>query len=190
MYGTSDFKKNLKILYKDQPYIIVDFQHVKPGKGNQFTRTKLKHLINGSNIDLTVRSGEKFKVPDILYKEMTFLYKEGSQYHFMDSSTYEQAVVEQSIIEQSYAFLKSDMPVTVCFYNDNIVSVELPKSVVLKIEKTDPGFKGNTVSNTFKPAQLETGFSLQVPLHINEGDEIRVNTVEGVYVERVRQAGH
>ena len=188
MYGTNDFKKNLKILYKGQPYVIIDFQHVKPGKGNQFTRTKLKHLINGTNIDLTVRSGEKFSVPDIIYKEMTFLYKESSQYHFMDSASYEQVSVNQSIIEKNSAFLKSDMVVNVCFYNDNVVNVEVPKSVVLKIQKTDPGFKGNTVSNTFKPAVLETGFTLQVPLHINEGDTIRVNTVEGKYIERVQQA--
>ena len=135
MYGTSDFKKNLKILYKGQPYVIIDFQHVKPGKGNQFTRTKLKHLINGTNIDLTVRSGEKFAVPDIIYKEMTFLYKEGSQCHFMDSTSYEQVSVDQSIIEKSYAFLKSDMAVTVCLYNDNVVNIEVPKSVVLTIQK-------------------------------------------------------
>ena len=188
MYGTSDFKKNLKILYKNQPYVIVDFQHVKPGKGNQFTRTKLKNLITGSNIDLTVRSGEKFHVPDITYKEMTFLYKEGTQYHFMDSSTYEQISVEEKFIKETSPFLKSDLSTTICLYNGNVINVEIPKSVNLKVAKTDVGFKGNTVSNTFKPAQLETGHTLQVPLHINEGDEIRVNTEDGKYIERVKQA--
>ena len=187
MYGTSDFKKNLKILYKNQPYVIVDFQHVKPGKGNQFTRTKLKNLLTGANIDLTVRSGEKFHIPDIIYKDMTFLYKDGTQYHFMDSSTYEQIAVEQKIIEDSCLFLKSDLPVTVCLYNGNVINVELPKSVTLKVTQTDVGFKGNTISNTFKPAQLETGHKLQVPLHINEGDEVKINTEDGKYIERVKQ---
>ena len=187
MYSTSDFKKNLKILYKDQPYVIVDFQHVKPGKGNQFTRTKLKNLITGSNVDLTVRSGEKFQVPDIVYKDMTFLYKEETQYHFMDSSSYEQVSVAEKIIKEVCPFLKGDLSVTVCFYNENVINIEIPKSVQLKVVQTDVGFKGNTVSNTFKPAQLETGHTLQVPLHINEGDEIRVNTEDGKYIERVKQ---
>ena len=188
MHGTSDFKKGLKILVKDQPYVIIDFQHVKPGKGNQFTRTKMKNLITGSNLDLTVRSGEKFKIPNITYKEMVFLYQEGDHFHFMDNSNYEQVSVQKDIIDNAY-FLKSDLPVTVCFYNETVISIELPKSIAFKIKKTEPGFKGNTVTNTFKPAELETGFSLQVPLHINEGDEIRVNTEDGSYVERVQQAG-
>ena len=187
MYGTSDFKKGLKILVKGQPYVILDFQHVKPGKGNQFTRTKMKNLITGSNLDLTVRSGEKFKIPNITYKEMVFLYQEGSEFHFMDNSSYEQVCVQKDIIENSY-FLKSDLPVIVCFYNEAVISIELPKSITLKVKKTDPGFKGNTVTNTFKPAELETGFSLQVPLHINKGDEIRVSTEDGTYIERVQQS--
>ena len=188
MYGTSDFKKGLKILYKDQPYSITDFQHIKPGKGNQFTRTKLKNLITGANIDLTVRSGEKFKIPNVIYREMTFLYKEGDQYHFMDPSNYEQIPVEKKILGDKSYFLKSDMVVTVCIYNENIVNVDFPKSISLKIKKTDPGFKGNTVSNTFKPAELETGLTLQVPLHIKEGDEIRINTEDSSYIERVQQS--
>ena len=187
MYGTSDFKKGLKIIYKDQPYVITDFQHVKPGKGNQFTRTKLKNLISGGNLDLTVRSGEKFKIPNVVYKDMTFLYKEGSQFHFMDPASYEQITVEKGVVGPAERFLKSDTTVSVCIYNDNVISIELEKSVQLTVKKTDPGFKGNTVSNTFKPAELETGCTLQVPLHINEGDIIRVNTEDGAYIERVRQ---
>ncbi len=188
MYGTSDFKKGLKILVKGQPFVIIDFQHVKPGKGNQFTRTKLKNLITGSNLDLTVRSGEKFKVPDITYKEMSFLYKEGDHFYFMDVSSYEQVSVHRGVVDSAVHFLKGDMRVSVCLYEGNVISIELSKSVVLRVKKTDPGFKGNTVSNTFKPAELETGFSLQVPLHINEGDYVKVNTSDGVYVERVQQS--
>ena len=186
MYGTSDFKKGLKILVKEQPCVIIDFQHVKPGKGNQFTRTKLKNLITGSNLDLTVRSGEKFKIPNITYKDMSFLYQEGEELHFMDTSTFDQISAPRNTVRVSH-FLKANTPVSVCLYEDQVINVELPKSVVLKVKKTDPGFKGNTVSNTFKPAELETGYSIQVPLHINEGDDIRVNTEEGSYVERVKQ---
>lgn len=187
MYGTSDFKKGLKIIFKDQPCVITDFQHVKPGKGNQFTRTKLKNLITGANIDLTVRSGEKFKIPNVVYKDMTFLFQEDDLYHFMDPSTYEQIAIKKTILGNKSYFLKSDMKISVCIYNDNAISVEFPKSVSLKITKTEPGFKGNTVSNTFKPAQVETGLTLQVPLHIKEGDEIRINTEDSTYIERVRQ---
>ena len=188
MYGTSDFKKGLKILVKDQPYVIIDFQHVKPGKGNQFTRTKLKNLITGSNLDLTIRSGEKFKIPNVQYKDMAFLYQEGEEFYFMDKESFEQVSIHSKILGNKSRFLKPDMMTSVCFYNDVVISVELPKSVVLKIKKTDPGFKGNTVSNTFKPAELETGFSLSVPLHIQEGDQVKVNTEEGIYIERVSQS--
>lgn len=185
MYGTSDFKKGLKVLVKNQPYVIIDFQHVKPGKGNQFTRTKLKNLVTGSNLDMTFRSGEKFKIPNVTYIESTFLYKETDQFSFMDSSTYEQFSVSKEIIGNTGHFLKPDMVVTLCLYNEVVINIDLPKSVHLTITRTDPGFKGNTVSNTFKPATLETGHTLQVPLHINTGDEIRVNTLDGTYIERV-----
>ena len=187
MYGTSDFKKGLKILFKEEPYAIIDFQHFKPGKGNQFTRTKLKNLITGENRDLTVRSGEKFKIPNVIYKDMKYLYQEGPQFHFMDPETFDQIAMDKKVLGRKAFFLKPDMLLSVCLYNDSAVSVDFPKSVILKIEKTDPGFKGNTVSNTFKPACLEGGWSLQVPLHIKEGDLIKVNTEDGSYIERVQQ---
>lgn len=189
MYSTSDFKRGLKILVKDQPYSVVDFQHVKPGKGNQFTRTKLKNLITGANLELTIRSGERFKIPDVSYSEMTFLYKDEQSYTLMNATSYEQITVSKDVIGEAAFFMKEDMVVTACLYNETIVNIDLPKSVELKILQTDPGFKGNTVSNTFKPATLETGFALQVPLHINEGDMIRVNTVDKTYIERVRTFG-
>lgn len=184
MIETSDFKKGLKVLLDGEPFTIVDFQHVKPGKGNQFTRTKLKNLITGSNLERTFKSGEKFGVPDVAYKDMNFLYKDESGYNFMDQVSFEQLSLSADIIGDGVNYLTENLEVKICFFNDRAVGVELPKSVTLKVVQTDPGFKGNTVQNTFKPATLETGYVVQVPLHINEGDVLKINTTDGAYVER------
>ncbi len=185
MYDLSDFKKGLKILIENDPYAVVDFQHVKPGKGNQFTRTKLKHLINGSNLERTFKSGERFGVPDVNYKDMNYLYKDESGFNFMDQTSYEQLSLDPDFLGDAANYLTENLQVKICFFNDRAVGVELPKSVNLKVTQTDPGFKGNTVTNTYKPATLETGHVVQVPLHINEGDVLKVNTADGAYVERV-----
>lgn len=185
MYGTSDFKKNLKILIDDDPYTIVDFQHVKPGKGNQFTRTKLKNLITGSNLERTFKSGEKFGVPDVEFRTMSFLYQDESGFHFMDQESYEQVQLSEEDLNPKHLYLKENAAVTMLFFNERAIGVELPNTVNLAVTKTDPGFKGNTVTNTFKPATLETGCVVQVPLHVNEGDVLKIDTSEGVYLERV-----
>jgi elongation factor P len=185
MYDLSDFKKGLKILLEADPYSVVDFQHVKPGKGNQFTRTKLKHLITGANLERTFKSGEKFGVPDVNYKDMNYLYKDENGFAFMDQVSYEQIALDPDFLGEAANYLTENLPVKVCFFNDRAVGVELPKSVVLKVTQTDPGFKGNTVVNTYKPATLETGYVVQVPLHIAEGDNLKINTTDGTYVERV-----
>lgn len=185
MYDLSEFKRGLKILIDGQPYTVVEFQHVKPGKGNQFTRTKLKHLITGANLERTFKSGEKFGVPDVAYKDMAFLYKDESGYAFMDQTSYEQVALSGDLLGDSANYLTENLEVKVCFFNDRAVGVELPKSVVLKVVQTDPGHKGNTVTNTYKAAKLETGYVVQVPLHIAEGDTLKINTDDGSYVERV-----
>ncbi len=185
MHATSDFKKGLKIMVEGQPYSIVDFQHVKPGKGNQFTRTKLRNLLSGSNLERTFKSGEKFDVPNVEYREMNFLYKDESGYNFMDPKSFEQLNLDESVVADSKFYLTENLPCVILVYNDRAVGVECPKSVSLKVTQTDPGFKGNTVSGTFKPATLETGHVVQVPLHISEGDTLKVNTLTGEYVERV-----
>lgn len=187
MYDLSDFKKGLKILLEGQPYAVVDFQHVKPGKGNQFTRTKLKHLITGSNLERTFKSGEKFEVPDVNYRDMNFLYKDEGGYNFMDQSSYEQIALDPDMLGDAANYLVENLQVKVCFFNDRAVGVELPKSVNLRVEQTDPGHKGNTVTNTYKAAKMETGFEVQVPLHIKEGDVLKINTTDGTFVERVSQ---
>ncbi|RME15655.1 MAG: elongation factor P [Bdellovibrio sp.] len=185
MYQTSDFKKGLKILIDGEPYTIIDFQHVKPGKGNQFTRTKLKHLITGANLERTIRSGEKFDIPDVSYKDMDFLYSDDSGFHFMDQSDYEQLCLSQEVVGNAANFLTEGLTVKVCIFNDRAVGIELPNSVQLRVVQTEPGFKGNTVSNTTKPATLETGLVVQVPLHTNENDVLKIDTRTGEYIERV-----
>lgn len=185
MYSTSDFKKGLKVLLDNEPYSITDFQHVKPGKGNQFTRTKLKHLVTGQNLEKTFKSGEKFGVPDVEYKDMSFLYEDDNGFNFMDQSSYEQLCLSHDLIADDKNYLIENMEIKICLFNGRAVGIELPNSVVLAVKQTDPGFKGNTVSNTFKPATMETGLVVQVPLHINEGDKLKINTVTGEYSERV-----
>ena len=184
MYQTSDFKKNLKILINEDPYVIIDFQHVKPGKGNQFTRTKLKNILTGANIDRTFKSGEKFKIPDIEYRNVTYLYRD-ENYNFMDQKDFEQFSLNENFLGNSRLYLKENLQVNMCFFNGRAISIEIPNHITLKVVQTEPGLKGNTVSNATKPATLESGIIVQVPLHINEGNWIKVETQEGTYVERV-----
>jgi len=187
MIQTSDFRKNLKLLIDDEPYTIVDFQHVKPGKGNQFTRTKLKNLITGSNLERTFKSGEKFTPPDVEYKDMSFLYSDEEGFHFMNQESFEQVQLSKEDIEPKNLYLLENQSVTMLFFNERAIDIDLPKTVVLTVTQTDPGFKGNTVTNTFKPATMETGCVVQVPLHISEGDRLKIDTEEGKYLERVNK---
>jgi elongation factor P len=187
MHSTSDFKKGLKILIDSEPYSIVDFQHVKPGKGNQFTRTKLKSLLTGSNLERTFKSGEKFEVPDVEYREMNFLYRDETGFNFMDQANYEQLSLNDQVVGDGANFLTENLEVKVCLFNGRAVGIELPKTVNLKVTSTAPGFKGNTVTGATKPATLETGHIVQVPLHIGEGDLLKVSTEDGSYSERVNQ---
>ena len=190
MHGTNDFKKGLKLLINNEPYTIVDFQHVKPGKGNQFTRTKLKNLLTGGNLERTIKSGEKFDIPDVEYKDMNFLYSDEAGFNFMDPVTFDQVTLNKDLLGGNVHFLTENLEVKVCFFNERAVGVELPKSVQLTVSQTDPGHKGNTVSNTTKPATLQTGLVIQIPLHINEGDLLKINTENGgTYVERINSKG-
>ena len=185
MYQTSDFKKGLKILLDGEPYSIVDFNHFKPGKCNAITRTKLKNLVTGSNLEKTFKSGEKFAIPDVEYKDMNFLYKDESGFVFMDQVNYDQITLNDELVGDASQFLIENIEIKVCLFNERAVGLEMPKSVNLKVVQTDPGFKGNTVTNTFKPATLETGAVVQVPLHTKEGDLLKINAQTGEYIERV-----
>ena len=185
MVSTSDFKRGLKLLIDGQPYSIISFEHFKPGKGNQFTRTKLKNLITGSNLDKTIKSGERFSIPDIEYKNMSFLYASNDDYNFMNQSSYEQIVLNSNLVGDGRNFLIDGLVVKLCFFNEKPVSIELPASVELKVTYTEPGHKGNTVTGASKSAELETGYKTLVPLHINIGDTLKINTESGEYIERV-----
>ena len=185
MYETGDFKKGLKILMENEPYVIVDFQHVKPGKGNQFTRTKLRNMLTGQNREMTIKSGEKFGVPDVMIKEMSYLYKDDSGFNFMDQTNYEQVLMMPDEVGDSANYLIENLKVMIVFFNERPVGVEVPRAVNLKVTETDPGVRGDRVTGGTKPATLETGLVVQVPLHISIGDTLRVDTDSGDYVERV-----
>lgn len=187
MYETGDFKKGLKIMVEGQPYSILDFQHVKPGKGNQFTRTKMRNLLTGQLLERTFKSGEKFEVPDVVNREMDYLYKDENGFHFMDQQNYEQINITENDLGDSKNYLTENLKVVILFYNQRPVSCDVPKAVNLKVTRTDPGMRGDTVTGATKPATLETGLVVKVPLHINEGDVLRVDTQTGDYVERVNK---
>ena len=182
MYQLTDFKRGLKIMVEGQPFAIVDFQHVKPGKGNQFTRTKMRNLLTGSNLERTFKSGEKFEVPDVNTQDMTFLYKDDSGYNFMNQTNFEQICVTEDDIGDAKNYLIENLQCVVMNYNGKPIGIDCPNSVALKVVKTDPNFKGNTVTGATKPAVLETGHTVNVPMHINEGDVLKVDTRTGEYV--------
>jgi elongation factor P len=186
MIQTSEFRRGLKIEIDGEPFSIQEFQHVKPGKGNAFTRTKLKSLVTGNVIDRTFKSGEKVDRPDMAEKEMQYLYRDGDSFYFMDNETYEQQFINAEQLQGAEAFLQENVQVTVLFHNQKPIAVELPNFVELTVTKTDPGFKGDTASGATKPATLETGATIQVPLFIKEGEKIRIDTRTGEYAERVR----
>lgn len=187
MYENADFKKGLKIMVEGSPYTILDFQHVKPGKGNQFTRTKMRNLLTGQQLERTFKSGERFEVPDVANRDMNYLYKDDNGYTFMDKESYEQIVMTDAEIGEAKDYLIENLEVTILFYNERPVSCDVPKAVNLKVTQTDPGMRGDTVTGATKPATLETGLIVKVPLHINEGDVLRVDTTTGQYVSRVNE---
>lgn len=187
MIETNSFRKGSRLLIDNDPYTVVDFQHVKPGKGNQFTRTKLRNLVTGQNLERTFKSGEKFEEPNVEFKDMNFLYKDDNGFAFMDQTNFEQLSLSKEVVGVAANYLCENMEVKVCFFNDRAVGLEVPNSVNLRVTQTDPGFKGNTVTNTYKAATLETGYIVQVPLHIETGDLLKINTETGEYSERVNQ---
>ena len=186
--STAEFKKGLKIQHDGQPYTIVDFQHVKPGKGGAFVRTKLKHMRQGRVIDNTFRAGEKVELVDFDEKRMQYLYRD-DRYHFMDLETYDQISLSPAEVGDARDFLKENTEVEILFIDGSPVTVELPNFMELAIVKTDPGIRGDTATGGSKPATLETGAVVQVPLFLNEGDVVKVDTRSSEYLARVATAG-
>jgi len=185
MYATNQFKKGLKIELEGVPYQIIDFQHVSPGKGSAFTRTRLRNMLNQNTTEKTFKSGDKVGVANTEDKEMQYLFKDSEGFHFMDMSSYEQTALQEDLLADSAGFLQENLIIRVTFFNDKPIGIELPNFVELKVVQTDPAFKGDTVSGGTKPAKLEPGASVQVPFHIKEGDVIRVDTRDKSYSEKV-----
>lgn len=185
MISAGDFRKGVTIDIDGTVWQIVDFQHVKPGKGAAFVRTKLKNVITGGVLEKTFNPTDKYPLAHIERKEMQYLYNDGELYYFMDTETYEQLPLEFDQVEYAINFIMENMNVTISSYKDKPFSVDAPNFVELKVTQTDPGFKGDTATGATKPATLETGFVIQVPLFVEEGNVIRVDTRSGEYMERI-----
>ena len=182
---TSDIRNGLKIEIDGTPYVITYFQHVKPGKGGAFVRTKVKNILTGRTVERTFRSGEKFQPADVEERSMQYLYNDGESCIFMDAQTYDQIPISDEVIGDGAKFLLENAEVSVLFYKGKPINIELPSFIEVNIAQSDPGVKGDTSSGATKPATLETGAVIQVPLFIKEGEKVRVDTRTGEYCERV-----
>jgi len=182
----TELRPGLKLLMDGQPYTVIERQFVKPGKGAAFTRTKMKNLLTGRNVENNFRSGEKIELADIEEKGMSFLYKEGEDFVFMDQQSYEQITIVKDLVGDDWKWLKDNMVVFVLFWNGRAIGVTLPNFVELRVVTSEPGVKGDTSGGAQKPATLETGATINVPLFINEGDLLRIDTRTGGYCERVK----
>lgn len=184
MISTADFRNGIVIIYNDQLMELVEFQHVKPGKGPAFVRTKLKNVLTGKVLDKTFRSGEKMEDVRLVEEQYQYLYNDGDIYHFMHNGTYEQVGVNSDVVGDKHLWLKENTDVGLLFYNGNVIALNLPFTIVLEITQTDPGEKGDRAQGGTKPAVLETGVTVNVPLFVAEGEKIKVDTRTGEYLER------
>jgi len=188
MYEASDLRKGLKIEIDGSPYVVTDFQFAKPGKGQALYRCKLKNLLTGATIDKTYRSADRIDKANLAERELVYLYKDGHHYIFMDNATYEQIAVEEEVVGEQQAFLVEDMEVGILFHNNRPIEITLPNFVEKDIVETEPGARGDTATNVLKPAKIEGGHEIQVPLFVNSGDTVRIDTRTGKYVDRVSKA--
>ena len=187
MATTSDIKKGLCIVYNNDTYKIIEFQHVKPGKGPAFVRTKLRSLTSGKVLDNTFSAGHKIEEVRVETRKYQYLYRDGDMYHFMNNDDYTQIQLQEDILDAPSLMKEGEIVTIIVRAEDELpLSVEMPASVVLEVTHTEPGVKGNTATNATKPATVETGASVNVPLFINEGDKIKVETEKGTYQERVK----
>lgn len=185
-YNTNEFRSGLKLLIDGDPYTIVENDIVKPGKGQAFNRVKIRNLKTGRVVDRTYKSGESVEVADVVEYEMQYLYSDGDQWHFMDPQSFEQYSAGVEAVSEARNWLKEEDICSVTLWNNTPLLIEPPNFVELKIVETDPGLKGDTAQGGIKPARLETGATVRVPLFIEEGEIIKVNTRNGEYVSRVK----
>lgn len=182
---TSDFKKGVALLWKNEPYVIVDFQKVNPGKGTAFTRTKIKNCQTGKVLEITFKSGEQVEQADLLRRKTQYLYEEPDAYNFMEQDTYEQVSISKDILGEQGKFLKEDLEVYILYYNGTPISIDLPPKVDYKVTEAPEAVKGDTSTTATKFITLENGMEVQAPLFVKEGDVVKINTGTGEYVERV-----
>ncbi len=185
MIMAGDFRNGITLEIDGVVYQVIEFQHVKPGKGAAFVRTKLKNIIDGGVIERSFRPSEKFPTAMIERVEMQYLYADGGLYYFMNTETYDQIGLNEETIGDALKFVKENDMVKVCSYNGNVFSVEPPLFVELEVTETEPGVKGDTATGSYKPATVETGAQVQVPLFVNQGDKIKIDTRTGEYLSRV-----
>jgi len=188
MIGANEFRAGKKVEIEGEPYLIIDAQHVKPGKGGAFVRSKLKNLRTGNLLERTYRVGEQFDEPQIEERRLQYLYAQGDDYHFMDSQSYDQLALTGPQLGESRKFLKENMEAVVMFFQGRPIGVVLPNFVELLVADTAPGVRGDTATGGTKPATMETGTVIKVPFHINVGDLLKVDTRSGEYIERIRSA--
>ncbi len=184
MISSNDFRPGVTIEIDGMVWQVVEFQHVKPGKGAAFVRAKLKNLQTGSVVERTFNAGEKVPNAQVERKPMQYLYGEDGSYYFMDVETYDQIMLTKEQLGSALNFIKEEMEITVLFFNGTVIGVDIPNSVELKVVETEPGIRGDTATGGVKPAKLETGYVVKVPLFINEGDVLRIDTRSGAYLER------
>jgi elongation factor P len=184
MISTGELKKGLTIIYDGGLMRIADFQHVKQGRGSAYVRLTLRNVRTGATVNTTVQAGEKFPVAQLEKKTVQFLYREDDSFYFMDTATYEQPVVGAEIVGQAASYLKENEEIDLLTYEGEVLDIALPPSVVLRVAQTDPGYKGDTASGGGKPAIMETGLRVIVPLFVSEGDQLRIDTRSGTYIER------
>ena len=187
MATTAEIKNGAVILHKNKRMKVIQFQHVKPGKGGAFVRTKLKDIQSGKIIDHTFNSGAKIEFIRVTSRKFQYLYRDGDSFVFMDNNTYDQVQVNKLLMDDGHFYIKEGDSIEISFDNEEIISLLFPSKTILKVTQTDPGHKGNTATNALKPATLETGLEVQVPLFINEGDLVKIDTKDGSYSERVKQ---
>jgi elongation factor P len=186
MIDTSQFKKGVFIEFDGIPFQIIEFQHVKPGKGNAFVRTRIKNLINNNVIDKTFKSGDRCEEPELETKHMQYLYTDGDGFQFMDLEAYEQISLDQKTVGEKKFYLVENLEIEVLYFKGKPIAIEMPNFVELVVTYTEPGIKGDTVSGGGKPATVSTGLTVTVPYHVNKDDRLKIDTRSGEYVEKIK----
>jgi elongation factor P len=187
MYNTNEFRKGLKIEMDGKPFTILDNQFVKPGKGQAFNRLRLKNLLNGNVLELNMKSGDMVKKADVSTENMQYMYSTGDEWHFMNTKTYEQVALTEAHLGEAKNYLTENLEVEISFWNSKPIAVDVPNFIEVQITTCDPGARGDTVSGATKPATMSTGYVCDVPLFVEEGEWIRIDTRTGMYIDRVKK---